>query len=109
MAQITYEDFMNVELRVAVVKAAEEIPKSSKLVKLTVGSLILGSALAHFGVTPEKILSAFGLSPEQAMELARQVVAWAMPNLTLGALILVPVWLVVYLFRPPRPRIDTRL
>jgi hypothetical protein len=43
------------------------------------------------------------------MELARQVVAWAMPNLTLGALIIVPVWLVVYLFRPPRPRIDTRL
>ena len=36
MAQITYEDFMNVELRVATIKAAEEIPKSSKLVKLTV-------------------------------------------------------------------------
>jgi len=35
-AQITYDDFMKVELRVATVKAAEEIPKSSKLVKLTV-------------------------------------------------------------------------
>ncbi|HXT21566.1 MAG TPA: methionine--tRNA ligase subunit beta [Thermoanaerobaculia bacterium] len=34
--QITYDDFMKVELRVATVKAAEEIPKSSKLVKLTV-------------------------------------------------------------------------
>ena len=36
MAQITYDDFMNVDLRVAVIRAAEEIPKSSKLVKLTV-------------------------------------------------------------------------
>ena len=35
-AQIAYDDFMKVELRVATVKAAEEIPKSSKLVKLTV-------------------------------------------------------------------------
>ena len=35
-AQLAYDDFMKVELRVATVKAAEEIPKSSKLVKLTV-------------------------------------------------------------------------
>ena len=35
-APITYDDFMKVELRVATIKAAEEIPKSSKLVKLTV-------------------------------------------------------------------------
>jgi methionyl-tRNA synthetase len=36
MDAITYDDFMKVELKVATVKAAEEIPKSSKLVKLTV-------------------------------------------------------------------------
>ena len=36
MDSITYDDFMKVELRVATVKGAEEIPKSSKLVKLTV-------------------------------------------------------------------------
>jgi len=34
--QITIDDFMGVELKVARVKAAEEVPKSSKLVKLTV-------------------------------------------------------------------------
>ncbi len=60
--------------------------------------------LAYFGVTPEKLLGALGLSPEQAMELARRGIDWALPNLTLGALVIVPVWLVVYLFRPPRPR-----
>jgi methionyl-tRNA synthetase len=36
MAEITYDTFMNVELRVATIRAAEEVPKSSKLVKLTV-------------------------------------------------------------------------
>jgi uncharacterized protein DUF6460 len=79
------------------------------LVKLAVGSLILGSVLAYFGVTPEKLLGAFGLSPEQAIELVRKGIDWAIPNLTLGAIVIVPVWLVIYLCRPPRPRIDGRL
>jgi Family of unknown function (DUF6460) len=35
------------------------------------------------------------------MELARQGVTWALPNLLLGSLVIVPVWFVIYLFRPP--------
>jgi uncharacterized protein DUF6460 len=78
------------------------------VVKLAIASLILGAAMAHFGITPEKLLREFGLTPEQAMELVRRGIDWAMPNLTLGALVIVPVWFVIYLFRPPRPRIDGR-
>ena len=29
---------------------------------------------------------------------------WALPNLMLGALVIVPFWFVIFLFRPPRPR-----
>ena len=76
------------------------------LVKLTVASLIVGTVMSHFGVTAEKLMSAFGLTPERALELAQQGMTWALPNLTLGALVIVPVWFVVYLFRPPRPRSD---
>jgi hypothetical protein len=76
------------------------------LVKLTVASLIVGTAMTHFGVTPEKLVGAFGLTPERALELAQQGMTWALPNLTLGALVIVPVWFVVYLFRPPRARSD---
>jgi hypothetical protein len=38
------------------------------------------------------------------MDLGRRGIAWAMPHIMLGALVIVPIWLVVYLFRPPRPR-----
>jgi hypothetical protein len=81
------------------------------LVKLGVASLILGSGLAYFGVTAEKVLREVGLTPEQAMDFVRRGIDWAMPNITLGAIVIVPVWLVMYLFRPPRPRIgiDGRL
>ena len=74
------------------------------VVKLGVASLVLGAVLAHFGVTAEKLLGALGLTPEQAVDLTRRGIEWAIPHISLGALVIVPVWLVVYLFRPPRPR-----
>ena len=76
------------------------------LVKLTAASLIVGTIMSHFGVTAEKFIGAFGLTPERAFELAQQGMTWALPNLTLGALVIVPVWFAVFLFRPPRPRSD---
>ena len=73
----------------------------STLVKVAVASLIVGTVLAHFGITADQVLKDFGLTPERLLELLRQSFAWALPNLLLGALVIVPVWLLVYLFRPP--------
>jgi hypothetical protein len=73
----------------------------STLIKVAVASLIVGTVLAHFGITADQVLKDMGLTPERLAELARQAVSWALPNLLLGSLIIVPVWLVVFLFRPP--------
>ena len=56
-------------------------------------------AFRHHG---RKLLRDFGLTPDRVAELARQALTWALPNLMLGALVIVPVWFVVFLFRPPR-------
>ena len=74
------------------------------LVKVAVASLIVGTILAHFGITAEQILKDFGITPERLAEMARQGFAWALPNLLLGSLIIVPVWLLIFLFRPPGAR-----
>jgi hypothetical protein len=76
------------------------------LVKVTVASLIVGTILAHFGITPEQLMQEFGVSQERVMELAQQGLAWAAPNLLLGSLIIVPIWFLIYLFRPPGTRSD---
>jgi hypothetical protein len=34
-------------------------------------------------------------------DLARRGFAWAVPNLMLGAVVILPVWFLLYLFRPP--------
>src|SRR5579872_5051731 len=71
------------------------------LVKVMVASLIVGTILAHFGITPDELMRAAGLSSDRLQEMARAGLAWALPNLFLGALVIVPIWFVVFLFRPP--------
>ena len=71
------------------------------LVKVAIASLIVGTILAHFGVTTDQLIKAFGLSQDQIMELAQRGITWALPNLLLGSLVIVPVWFLLYLFRPP--------
>jgi hypothetical protein len=71
-----------------------------------VASLIIGTIMAHFGITPDQVLRESGLSQERLMELARQGFTWALPNLLLGAMVIVPIWFLIYLFHPPRPRSD---
>jgi hypothetical protein len=55
-----------------------------------VHSLIVGTILAHFGITTDQLIREFGLSQDR------------IPNLLLGSLVIVPVWFLIYLFRPPR-------
>ncbi len=71
------------------------------VVKVLLASLIVGTVLAHFGIKTDQLIQSAGLSPDRLEEMARAGVAWALPNLLLGSLIIVPIWFVIYLFRPP--------
>lgn len=71
------------------------------MIKVLVASLIVGTILAHFGLTTDQLMQVAGLSPARLGDLAREGLAWALPNLLLGSLIIVPVWFLFYLFHPP--------
>jgi Domain of unknown function (DUF6460) len=71
------------------------------LVKIAVASLVVGTILAHFGITADLLMHSFGLSADRVEAYARAGFAWAWPNVLLGALVIVPIWFLVYLFRPP--------
>ena len=74
------------------------------LVKVAVASLIVGTILTHFGITIDVLMKELGLSSGRVEELVRRGVAWAMPNMLLGALIIVPLWCLAFLLRPPGQR-----
>jgi hypothetical protein len=70
--------------------------------KIAFASLVAGAILGQFGISSEQVLTMAGMTPERLQELTQQVLAWALPNVTLGAMVIVPVWFLAFLFRPPR-------
>jgi acetyl-CoA acetyltransferase len=76
-------------------------PLLRTLVKVILASLVVGTILAHFGITAEQLMREFGLSAERIEDYARRGFSWAWPNLLLGAVVIVPIWFLIYLFRPP--------
>jgi hypothetical protein len=72
------------------------------LIKVVVASLIVGTILTHFGITADMLVRELGLSAERVEDWARRGWAWALPNVTVGAMVILPLWLVLYLLRPPR-------
>jgi len=70
--------------------------------KILVVSLVTGAGLSALDLSAADILIELGLTPERVMDLLQVGAAWALPNIILGSMIIVPIWLVVALFRPPR-------
>ncbi len=71
------------------------------LVKVAIASLIVGAIMAHFGITVDMLMKDAGLSPEQLEEMARKGIALALPNMLLGAIIIIPLWFIAFILRPP--------
>ena len=75
------------------------------LIKVLLASLIVGTVLAHFGISTSQLIQSAGLSPEriedQLANLARDGISSALPNLLLGLLVIIPIWFVIFLLRPP--------
>jgi hypothetical protein len=79
-------------------------PLFRTLVKVAVASLVVGTIMSHFGITVDQLMRELGLSTERIEEYARRGFAWAWPNVLLGSIVIIPIWFVVFLFRPPGKR-----
>lgn len=74
----------------------------STTVKIAIASLATGVVLQKLNLSAEEILTELGLTPDSILGAINTGVTWAVPNVILGSMVILPVWLVVYLFRPPR-------
>lgn len=74
----------------------------STIFKIAVASLIVGAILSALNISAGDLLAEIGLTPEDIWTYLQIAVDWAIPNIILGSLIVVPIWIVIYLFRPPR-------
>ncbi|MCB1382245.1 MAG: hypothetical protein KDJ73_04810 [Notoacmeibacter sp.] len=72
------------------------------LFKIAAISLITGAGLSALNISAADILQQVGLTPENVLGLMERGAQWAIPNIVLGSMFILPVWLVVFLLRPPR-------
>lgn len=74
----------------------------SMIVKIALASLLCGALLSAFDMSAAEVLAKVGMTPEHVLELMQKALAWALPNMVLGAMIIVPLWIIAYMLRPPR-------
>ncbi len=74
----------------------------SGFLKLALASLLAGSLLSVFGITPRAVMDSFGLTAEELRDGVITAFAWAAPRMLMGAVVILPIWLVTYLLMPPR-------
>ena len=67
------------------------------VVKLAVASLIVGLFLGFFDIDPRELLADFGETVQQIFSVVASVVEWMVKYLLLGAVVVVPVWLIFFL------------
>jgi len=74
----------------------------SALVKFIIGAVLIGAVLNAFDITADQLLHDVGFTPQGMLAFLRDGLNWALPHFVLGAMVLVPIWLIIYLLKPPR-------
>jgi hypothetical protein len=78
------------------------------LFKLAVICFIVGFILVQFDITPEAIFENFGENVLKVYEASRDAVEWSAGYIVIGAVIVVPIWLLSLLFGALKARSKKR-
>lgn len=70
----------------------------STVFKLAVICFVVGWILVQFDITPEAIFENFGDTVLKVYETARDALEWSAGYIVIGAVIVVPIWLLSILF-----------
>lgn len=71
----------------------------STALKVAIACLIVGLILSAFGVDPWSLYGRVGDVAGDAAEAVGAFIGWAWPYVVVGAVIVVPLWLLIFLLR----------
>ena len=74
------------------------------LLKLVILSLIVGIVLSVFNIDPEKLLGSIGGTVESIFNVLVDALEWAVPFVLIGAVVVIPIWLILAALRMARRR-----
>lgn len=74
--------------------------------KILLASLITGTVLAALNITVKDLVPQWSAQIDQFTDnvelVVNWIVIWAVPNILVGAVIIVPIWLILILFGPKK-------
>jgi Family of unknown function (DUF6460) len=73
-------------------------------VQLILWSVVAGVVLSALGITPFNLLDRLGLIVRRVRDLGFDAVHWGLQYFLLGAMLVVPIWLLLRLLRGRGPR-----
>lgn len=76
----------------------------STIVKLALVCLFVGFLLVFFGIDPVALMQNFPEAIQSIFEVVADLIRWAVPYIMLGAVVVIPIWLVFFLLRVARGR-----
>ena len=69
----------------------------STIVKIAIISLLVGLALAFFNIDPRSLVENLGETVVNIYEVVLSFLKWSLKYVLLGAVVVVPIWLVFFL------------
>ena len=67
------------------------------LIKILIASLLVGLVMHWFGITPRSLITNFGDNVVRIFGTFTSFIDWAIGYILVGAVIVVPIWLIVFL------------
>lgn len=68
----------------------------STIIKLAIGSLLLGLLLNAFSITPQQLLESLGGTAQSIFQAIASMIEWSVQYILIGAVVVVPIWLVFF-------------
>ena len=78
------------------------------VIKVVVWSLVIGLLLAAFDIKPQLLLEGLGETVQSIFELVASFVEWTVPYILLGAVVVIPIWLIMTIIRIAREKSGSR-
>jgi len=73
----------------------------SGLIKFAIASVAIGATLSAMDIAAADVLKDMGVTPDKIRLLWSGAIDWALPHFLLGSMVIVPIWLVLFLLKPP--------
>jgi len=66
------------------------------IIKIVIGSFIVGILLAFFDIDPKELMADFGETVQAIFKVVADVIEWGVKYVLLGAVVVVPIWLIFF-------------